>query len=631
MTDLWTLPDGLQSALDRGSGSDGDGSGCGCRPSFEDGTLVVDAENCEHGGRLEASPDCRETVVGALTERDVTAVRTETGGLECAYEDGAAALLVAAGRFVESVAFHDERLAARARRDPLGACREATGRADAVADVAAETGLAEVVARARGDETALAPYVGPTVSRWRVDVTPPPDSRLVDVRDLETDATVRRYEPADGPERYYLDPVENRLSEAELAVLAEAYRQLASGAVAGGKRAPARAVRAIVSETSESIAVETVIAVLEKHARDHGLLEDLFADPSLSDVFVTAPAASNPLRVTVDGETLVTNLRLTEDGVAAISSRFRRESGRAFSRANPTLDARVEIASRRIRVAGVTGPASDGPAFAFRAHDSDVWTLPRLVGNGTLSSGGAAVLSLAVERGSALLIAGPRGAGKTTLLGALLWELPTSVRTVVIEDTPELPVGPLQANGRDVQALQAGDGNAELSPAETLRTALRLGDGALVVGEVRGEEAGVLYEAMRVGANSEAVLGTIHGDGGDAVFERVVSDLGVPSTSFGATDLVVTLERTGSGSRRVRAIEEVHSGGPSSSVSFAVLFERTDAGLEATGRIDRGNSQLLVELADPEESYAGIRDVLADRTRLLESMAAERSRDDRCQ
>jgi type IV secretory pathway ATPase VirB11/archaellum biosynthesis ATPase len=217
-----------------------------------------------------------------------------------------------------------------------------------------------------------------------------------------------------------------------------------------------------------------------------------------------------------------------------------------------------------------------------------------------------------------VLLAGPRGAGKTTLLSALLWELPPTVRTVLIEDTPELPVAPLQTSGRDVQALRASTDNDELSPAETLRTALRLGDGALVVGEVRGEEASVLYEAMRVGANSEAVLGTIHGDGAEDVQERVVSDLGVTASSFGVTDLIVTLERVDGEGRRVRCLEEVHNG---ENVTFETLFERTEDGLTSTGRIGRGNSALVNALAGPAEVYADVRDALERRERLVRELA----------
>ncbi|WP_436934878.1 ATPase, T2SS/T4P/T4SS family [Halovenus marina] len=603
-------------------------NGCACTPEFEDDTLVVDARECPGDGRIESVPECRETVITALMGRDAQAIRTKTDGLVRAYEDAAAAKLLAAGRFAEAVSFHDARLCERTKRNPIAAAREATGRADAVSEIAAETGLAESTAEASEVETLLAPFVGPIVSRWRVERAPPPDATLASVRDLDTGATVRRYERSSGREQYHLTPLESDLSAVELDVLGDAYERLARGTYEGGSRAPARAVRDVVSDRRDGgqipdeneLRVERVSTVLEKHAHGYGLLADLFADPNLSDAFVTAPAAANPLRVTVDGQSLATNVRLTDRGVAALSSRFRRESGRALSRADPTLDSQTQISDRRVRVAAVTDPTSDGTAFAFRAHDRTVWTVPALVENDTISARAAAVLSVAVERGRSVLLAGPRGAGKTTMLSALLWELPPAVRTVVIEDTPELPVAALQTTGRDVQSLQASTDSEELSPAETLRTALRLGDGALVVGEVRGEEASVLYEAMRVGAHSEAVLGTIHGDGGEDVYERVVNDLGVAPSSFGVTDLLVTLEQGKDGRRQVRCLESVRGGEPA---AFEALFERTADGLVPTGQIERGESALVNSLADPAETYADVRDRLDRRERLLSNLAAQ--------
>lgn len=588
------------------------GQGCDCVARFDGDRLCVDATNCEDGGRLEASANCRCTVLDALTDRDADTVRVRASGVERVYEGDAAALLVAAGRFAEAARHHDERLARLATRDPIAAAREAVGRADATADIAAESGLAGALDAEY--ETILAPLVGSTISDWRIDTAPPSGATLDATYDLDTGATVRIYDRDDGRDRYVLSPPERDVSKSALETLAEAHKRLADGSIRG-ERSAGRAVRA-VAEADDP--VERLVPILEKHTRGHGLLRDLFTDPDVSDVFVTAPVQSTPLYVRVGDETLPTNVRPTESGLAALSSRFRRESGRGFSRADPTIDATTEIAGRRIRVAGVTEPVSDGVAFAFRAHDRTVWTLSKLVANGTLPAGAAGLLSLCVERGGALLLAGARGTGKTTLLASLLWEIPETVRTILIEDTPELPADALRDDERDVQALRASDADAELGPAETLRAALRLGGGALVVGEIRGEEAGVLYEAMRVGANSEAVLGTVHGDGADAVYERVVADLGVPESSFGVTDGIVTLERGRDGQRQVGQIEEVRSGDR----SFAGLYERADDGsLTPTGRIDRGNSRLVESLNRADETYADVRSAIEKRTTELAERA----------
>ncbi|AQL41985.1 type II secretion protein [Halorientalis sp. IM1011] len=604
--------------------SDDDETDCGCEPSFDGDRLMVDADNCPGEGRLATEPACRETVVDALRERDADAICTRAVGTERAYEGTAAAALVAAGRFADAAAFHDEGIADRAHRDPLGAARAATGRAGPVARLAAETGLAEVAARADGYDDLLAPAVGPTIGRSRVRLKPPATARFASRRELETGAVVRIYDEPDHERRtYHLEPVEYGFGGAATERLVAAYDRLASGAVSGGERAPGRAVRRVVDNDDEFDATVGVLErVLKKHTTGYGVIADLFADERVSDVFVTAPAADNRIRVRVDGETLTTNVRLTEGGIEALASRFRRESGRAFSRASPALDATATVAGRRVRVAGVTEPVSEGVAFAFRAHEREAWTLPALVANGTLPVEAAALLSLAVERDAATLLAGTRGAGKTTLLGALLWELPAETRTVVIEDSPELPVGQLQDAGRDVQSLRTGDGDGgELTPAEALRTALRLGEGALVLGEVRGEEAGVLYEAMRVGASGSAVLGTIHGDGGAAVRERVVTDLGVPESSFGATDLLVTLEPYESPSGRARRVKRIEEVVTADAVGFEPLFELDDGDLTSTGRIERGNSRLLDGLARSGESYAAVRDRLHDRTDWLADLA----------
>lgn len=600
------------------SDSDAHAGECTCLPSIDGSVLHVDAGTCPGDGRLVSREACRAAIVDALDGQSLSAIAVSSGGRERTYRGRGLDLFLAAGAFARAVTGLDDRLVTVARRDPLAAAREAAGRAGPVADRGGDTGLAEFASAGLSYESLLRPRIGLAWSIWRVVPTPPPGSRLDRVRDLDSGATARLYSvPGRETRVYHLEPLSRRFDAETTGRLATAYDHFASGQVGRGRRDPRRAVRSVEADADPGT---SMARVLRKHTRDCGLLADCFADPSISDVFVTAPAASNPLRVRLDGETLETNVYLTADGMGALASRFRRESGRGFSRAEPTLEAATTVGDRRVRVAGITEPISDGQAFAFRAHDREVWTLPALIGNGTLTARAAGLLSVAVERGAAILLAGPRGSGKTTTLGALLWELPEPVRTVLIEDAPELPVAALQDAGRDVQALRAA-ADDPLEPAGALRSALRLGDGALVVGEVRGEEAGVLYEAMRVGANSEAVLGTIHGDGARAVLERVVSDLGVPASSFAATDLVVTLETAGTGaatSRRVGTVEEVL---PTEPVEFAPLFERTDDGLSPTGRLDRGNSRAVADLTPPDGTYADTLQAIGRRGTFLGDLA----------
>ncbi|MFC5133127.1 MULTISPECIES: ATPase, T2SS/T4P/T4SS family [Haloferacaceae] len=596
----------------------GTDDGCGCEVSFERpvGTgvddrvvLTVDANGCPGRGDLADSPTCLATVIEALTDRDADVIRTEHAGRERAYAGRAAACLLAAGRFRERVEFHETRLAERVTRDPVGAAREADGRAGAVGRIVAETGLAAAVSGIDRTADALRAHVGPTVAATRIAADPPPGATLVDRWSLETGATVRLYEGTGALRTYHLTPPAAAFDADAFETLDAAKERLLADPT-GGDRAPGRAVRAVADPDDP---VDAITATLRRHTHGYGAFEHVLADDRVSDATLSAPVAENPLRVVLDGERCHTNVRLPPEGAATLASRLRRTSGRAFSRASPTLDATIDAEAGPVRVAATTAPASDGLSFTFRRGDPEAWTLARLVDVETLSPAAAGLLSVAVERGVTGLVAGGRGAGKTTALGSLLWELPPDARSILIEDTPELPAAALADADRDVQRLRVGDG-AEPTPTEAVRTALRLGGGALVVGEVRGGEAKALYEAMRVGATGETVLGTIHGEDPAAVRERVVTDLDVTLSSFASTDLLVVLD-----DHRVETIVEVTSHGDE--VSFDALFDRTLGGLESTGRMDRGESRLVDGLASTGESYADVREAIERRADRIHTAA----------
>lgn len=593
---------------------------CDCVPTVDGETLVVDATDCD-GGVVEHHPDCRATVIDALADTAVTSIAVREAGLERAYEDDSAALLAAAGRFADEVQYHDDELAERARRDPLAAAFDAMARPPPVGDLVGETGLGEVAANTGDYEAALSPYVGPTIARERVKLRPP--GSPVRSRELDTGATAHHYRTGGLP-TYAISPLEASFGPNAMAVLAEAYDRYATDETTDAGGSHSRAVRAAAEDTALDVPIADLVTVLEKHTTGYGVLEDLFADPDLSDVYATAPVTAGPLRAVVDGETVRTNVQLTDEGASAFASRLRKTSGRAFSRATPTIDATAQVGGDRVRIAGVTDPVSDGVGFAFRSNGTEAFTLPELVANGTIPATAAGLLSVAVRRSAATLVAGARSAGKTTTLGSLLWELDAATRIVAVEDTPELPVDHLRDAGRDVQPLHTtlGDGPG-ISPTKALRTALRLGESAIVLGEVRGEEAAVLYESMRVGAGGSAVLGTIHGDGGADVRERVVADLGVDPSAFTATDLVVTMEAydTGSGrSRRLASIEEVVE--YEDDIAFEPLYSVDESGTATpTGRIARGNSRLLTALARPEESYDRVRRRISTRGDRIERLA----------
>ena len=571
--------------------------------------LTVDADDCPGEGVLAAAPACRRRVAEALTEQSACPVAVEHAGLVRTYTGRGAATLRAAGRFHDRVRDRDPQLAARALRDPIGAARAATGRAGPVASAAATTGLSACVTHESSADYGrlFCPTVAPVGSLGRVTPAEPP-AAPDDEWELDTGGVVRRVERPAEFDRLHLTPASTALDADTRRTLATARERLATGTAAdrSPERAVAAAVRAVAGETTPT---ERLTTLLRRHTTGLGLLAELLAVPGASDLWLTAPVADTPVRVGIDGRSAETNVRLSAADSRTLASRVRAAGG-GLSRAQPTADATLD----GVRVAAVDEPASDGPAFALRRdHATEPWTLSRLVAAGTLSARAAALLSLAVERGAAGLVAGPRGAGKTTTLGALLWAFPATVRTVVIEDTPELPVPALQRHGRDVQRLHVGSDDDAFTATDAVRTALRLGEGALVVGEVRGTEAKALYEAMRVGAAADAVLGTIHGTDAASVRERVVADLGVAPSAFAATEFVVSLAPD----HRLAALEEVRSD-DSGDTRFRTLFDRDGA----TGVLRRGDSRLLASLSEPTESYADTLDALATQTEHVERLVA---------
>ena len=208
---------------------------------------------------------------------------------------------------------------------------------------------------------------------------------------------------------------------------------------------------------------------------------------------------------------------------------------------------------------------------------------------------------------------------------------------ILAHNSLELPVESLRELKYNILRMKVRSAllktTAEVSAEDGIRTSLRLGDSCLIIGEVRSVEAKALYEAMRVGALANVVAGTIHGASPYGVFDRVVNDLEVPTTSFKATDIIVICNPIKSPDgmhswRRVLQVTEVRkhwTKDPLEENGFVDLLKynvETDE-LEPTADLINGDSEIIKGIASNVKGWAGNWDAVYDNILLRAKVKKE--------
>lgn len=299
-----------------------------------------------------------------------------------------------------------------------------------------------------------------------------------------------------------------------------------------------------------------------------GEVEELLADDDVTDVLVSG---SGPVLVERLGCLTESNVVLDEEGVTVLVERIMSTGRRRVDRRHPTADVRLPGGFRAnvvIAPAAVDGPHVSIRRFRTRSVSLDDLCPPEV----------AALLTDAVQRRANIVICGGTGAGKTTVLGLLLDECPPSQRIVTIEDVVELRCS------RRLVRLEAqpddGEGSAPISVRSLFRNALRMRPDRLVIGEIRGEEATDLLQAL--GTGHRGSMATVHADDPGAALRRLqllVSGSGSVDAELARAqlaaviDLVVHVQRDADGRRLVAGVGALTHGeltslyGPSSAWS----------------------------------------------------------------
>jgi archaeal flagellar protein FlaI len=480
--------------------------------------------------------------------------------------------------------------------------------------------------------TMIRPYVRPGFIDSYIQLEPPSDAVFLDSYEVRRfqgrPMNVTLYLLRTRPEKlYFVVPSEYDLPRQELYLLERVREHLSRHRPKDASFMDAESAREYFQHFGRNVIgqfvktssmklsaerIEYLSDIFARYTAGFGILEDLLSDNRIQDIYVNAPVSHNALHIVLDGEEYTSNIFLSDGDIESLASRFRTLSGRAFSEAAPVLD--MDLGQYQTRVAAISNPLTPkGIAFALRKHRQKPWTLAHFIANKMISPEAAGFLSFLIDGQASLLVAGSRGSGKTSLLGALMLEIPQRFRILTIEDTAEIPVEQLQRFGYKIQSLitksiASGSTSSEVDPTQALHTALRLGESVLILGEVRGVEAKVLFEAMRVGAAGNLIMGTIHGSTTRDVYERVVYDIGVPPTSFKAVDGVVIAApiRSEGGverKRRVIQISEIRKTGwtvdpdPDKVFEDVMVYNTEQDRLNATDLLDMGQSEILGGIA----------------------------------
>ena len=318
-----------------------------------------------------------------------------------------------------------------------------------------------------------------------------------------------------------------------------------------------------------------------------GPLEPLLADPTVSDILVNTHK-----RVYVERKGILemTSIQFRDDiHLMGIIDRIVSAVGRRVDESSPMVDARLADGSR---VNAIIPPlAVDGPCLSIRRFGRDPLTADDLLQNNSLTPAMLELLRGCVKARLNILVSGGTGAGKTTFLNVLSSYISNRERIVTVEDAAEL-----QLHQDHVVRLETRPANIEGKGAVQQRqlviNSLRMRPDRIIVGEVRGEEALDMLQAMNTGHDGS--LTTIHANTPRDALGRLetmvaMGSLNIPESALrrqiaSAIDVVVQVSRLSDGTRKVISLAEI-TGMEGDVVSMQDIFVFRKRGIRDNGEV----------------------------------------------
>ncbi|MBT3582740.1 type II/IV secretion system ATPase subunit [Candidatus Woesearchaeota archaeon] len=285
-------------------------------------------------------------------------------------------------------------------------------------------------------------------------------------------------------------------------------------------------------------------------------IDVIFNDPNIEDI--SCDGVGLPIyiyhRNPIYGE-ISTNISFdNKEELDSFVMRLAQKCNRTISIAAPLMDGSLPDGSR-VQVTYGTDIARRGSNFTIRKFFRVPLTPVDLIRFGTSNAFMMAYLWLAIETGKSILISGTTATGKTTLLNVLSLFIEPNMKIVSIEDTAELQIPHTNWMPQVTRSGFGASGYGEVSMYDLLSAALRQRPDYLIVGEVRGKEASVLFHAMSTGHPG---LSTIHADNVNAVIDRLTTrPIELPASLLQNLDIIVFLEKTKKGDKLIRRVDKI--------------------------------------------------------------------------
>jgi len=318
-----------------------------------------------------------------------------------------------------------------------------------------------------------------------------------------------------------------------------------------------------------------------------GPLEPLLKDPKISDILV-----NDKDHVFVEKGGILRRVDTTfrdDRHLLQIIDRIVSRVGRRVDESSPMVDARLPDGSR---VNAIIPPlALDGPSMSIRRFGGGPVGSNQLVNLKSISAEMMEVLAAAVRSRISILISGGTGAGKTTMLNILSQYIPQNERIITIEDAAEL-----QLAQENIVRLETRPPNVEgqgaIRQRQLLVNCLRMRPDRIILGEVRGEEAFDMLQAMNTG--HEGSMATIHANTARDAMSRLesmvaMSNLNLPEKTVrqqiaGAIGIVVQISRLSDGTRKVMSVSEI-TGMEENVISMQDIFTFNKKGIGPDGKV----------------------------------------------